>query len=116
MMTGMNRQTGARLEGIDHLKQSVWDILTTPIGTRVMMREYGSELPNVIDKPVNGETIIEVFAAAADAIDRWEPRFKLRQLAIDEASAAGNVGLILKGIWYPDWPQIEGGRKVEVTL
>lgn len=116
MMTGMNRATGARLEGIDHLKQSVWDILTTPIGTRVMMREYGSEVPNVIDKPINAETIIDVFAAAADAIDRWEPRFKLRQLGIPEATAAGNVGLILKGFWYPDWPKREGGREVEVIL
>ena len=116
MMTGMNRSTGARLDGIDHLKQSVWDILTTPIGTRVMRRDYGSEVPNVIDKPINAEIIVDVFAAAADAIDKWEPRFKLKQLAIPEARADGRVGLELKGIWYPDWPRREGGREVEVLL
>ncbi len=39
-MRGMNANTGKELEGIEHLKQSIIDILTTPIGSRVMRRDY----------------------------------------------------------------------------
>lgn len=39
--SGMSRHTGAALDGADHLAQSVADILGTPIGSRVMRRDYG---------------------------------------------------------------------------
>src|SRR3546814_12586651 len=43
-MIGVDRATGQRLDGNDHLAQSIGDILSTPIGTRVMRRDYGSML------------------------------------------------------------------------
>ena len=41
-MNGINATTGAALSGMDHLRQSIRDILTTRVGTRVMRRAYGS--------------------------------------------------------------------------
>lgn len=41
---GMNRETGKALTGIEHIQQSIRDILVTPIGSRVMRRKYGSAL------------------------------------------------------------------------
>ena len=35
----MNRATGRRTTAADHLRQSVADIITTPIGSRVMRRD-----------------------------------------------------------------------------
>lgn len=64
----MNAQTGKPLEGIEHLKQSVRDILTTPIGSRVMRRDYGSRLFELIDNPTNPETVAEIIAASAEAL------------------------------------------------
>ncbi len=52
-MRGMSNKTGKELEGIEHLKQSIIDILTTPIGSRIMRREYGSRLFELIDRPIN---------------------------------------------------------------
>ena len=52
-MLGINAQTGQPLAGIDHLRQSIRDILTTRIGTRVMCRDYGSRLPTLIDNPIS---------------------------------------------------------------
>lgn len=43
-MNGVNSRTGKRLSGVAHLRQSVRDILTTPVGSRVLIRDYGSEL------------------------------------------------------------------------
>jgi uncharacterized protein len=96
-LTGLSRST-ARIIDLDaHLSQSIADILTTPIGTRVMRRDYGSDLPFLIDAPMNGETMIDLFAATADAIDRWEPRFILRRVQVEEANAGGQLNLTLTG-------------------
>ena len=53
MAIGMNRETGKSIDGVDHLRQSVTDILTTRIGQRVMLRKYGSNLPELVDLPTN---------------------------------------------------------------
>ena len=52
-MLGMNAHTGQSLSGLDHLRQSIADILSTPLNTRVMRRDYGSRLPELIDQPIN---------------------------------------------------------------
>ncbi|HCF6085938.1 TPA: phage baseplate protein, partial [Pseudomonas aeruginosa] len=38
-MIGLDRRTGQPLSGVAHLKQSIEDILTTPLGTRRMRPE-----------------------------------------------------------------------------
>lgn len=76
----MNRTTGAAITGIEHLRQSVADILTTAIGTRVMRREYGSLVPELVDHPDNPSTQVRLFSAIASALMRWEPRLRLTQL------------------------------------
>jgi len=43
-MNGIHAVTGRSLAGLGHLNQSIRDILTTPIGSRVMRRQYGSRL------------------------------------------------------------------------
>ncbi len=46
---GMNSHTGLSISEADHIRQSVRDILLTPVGSRVMRREYGSLLSALID-------------------------------------------------------------------
>jgi len=86
-MTGMNRQTGRHIDTKGHLAQSVHDILTTPKGSLVMLRDYGSDLPEAIDRPLNGETLIDAYQAIAEALDLWEPRIGLARVAVVEARA-----------------------------
>ena len=85
-MPGTNAQTGKELTGLAHLRQSVRDILTTPIGTRVMRREYGSRLMELVDAPLTPATLTEIYAAAAEALARWEPRLRVDRI---KASVAG---------------------------
>lgn len=49
-MNGMDRRTGRLIEGDAHLAQSVADILTTPVGSRLQRRTYGSLLPELLDQ------------------------------------------------------------------
>lgn len=90
-MIGLSRQTGVSIDGEAHLAQSIVDILSTPKGTRVMRRDYGSDLPLLIDQPINGETIIDLYQATAEALDRWEPRIRLTRVEIEEVMAGGVV-------------------------
>lgn len=100
-MDGINAQDGKQLGGIAHLRQSIRDILTTPIGSRVMRRDYGSPLFELIDAPTNRATLAAIYAATAEAIARWEPRFKLTQVRAVSA-APGRVELDLTGEYLPN--------------
>ena len=55
--TGMNPDGTGNLNDMEHLKQSVRDILTTPLASRVMRREYGSLVPDLIDEPMNNTAL-----------------------------------------------------------
>ncbi|MXO64860.1 GPW/gp25 family protein [Altericroceibacterium endophyticum] len=96
--TGMNRQTGKALSGADHLAQSVGDILTTPIGTRIMRRDYGSMLMDLLDQPLNSATRLLLITASDTALRKWEPRLKARRFRFDfEGAASGQVGVQIEG-------------------
>ena len=86
---------------MDHLRQSIRDILTTPIGSRVMRRDYGSKIYRLIDAPMNRSTLLAIYAATADAIHKWEPRLRLSKMRIVSA-APGAIELDLTGEYLPD--------------
>jgi len=67
-MRGTDAKTGKPLSGVAHLRQSIRDILTTPLGSRVMRRNYGSRLFDLVDNPLNDQTLVEIFAATAEAL------------------------------------------------
>jgi phage baseplate assembly protein W len=96
-MIGMDRHSGRQLSGEAHLAQSIHDILTTPKGTRVMQRGYGSDLPNIIDQPLNGETMIDAYMATAEALDLWEPRIDLARIELVGAGAGFAEFLLTDG-------------------
>lgn len=100
-MDGTSALTGKSLGGIDHLRQSIRDILTTPIGSRVMRREYGSRVIRLIDAPVNRLTLMEIYAATAEALAKWEPRLRLEQVQAVSAEP-GRLELVVYGEYLPD--------------
>lgn len=99
-MNGIDANTGKRLAGIDHLRQSIRDILTTPIGTRVMRRDYGSRLYQLVDAPLTRTTILDLYAATAEALATWEPRIDVQTVNASEVEA-GRVVISLTGIYRP---------------
>ena len=100
-MQGVDARTGGPVAGAAHLRQSIRDILTTPIGSRVMRRTYGSELFELVDAPQNAATLARIVAASADAIDRWEPRYRARRIAV-AAAGEGHVSIDLDGEYLPE--------------
>lgn len=99
--TGINRWDGQVLRDFDHVRQSIGVILTTPIGSRVMRREFGSELFDLIDRPMTPRVILAVYAAAVLAIARWEPRYAVTGCKLLAADAGGNLSLEFNGTYFP---------------
>lgn len=104
-MNGIDATSGKSLTGINHLKQSINDILTTPIGSRVMRRTYGCRAFHLIDAPMNRSTLLDFYSAIAEALDTWEPRFKLTKIEVNSAEA-GKIALDLTGNYLPDGREI----------
>ncbi|HGS4463214.1 TPA: GPW/gp25 family protein [Vibrio metschnikovii] len=104
-MRGMDANTGRALSGVDHLKQSVRDILTTPIGSRVMRRDYGSRLFDLIDNPGNPETVADIVAESAQALRKWEKRIEVSRVLVTSAKP-GSVTLTIEGKYKPNGQQI----------
>lgn len=93
----MNRQTGGAIGERDHISQAITDILTTRIGTRVMRREYGSLLPELVDHPFNDVTRLRVYAATVMAVMRWETRISLSRVQFVGANMQGQASIDLEG-------------------
>jgi len=90
-LTGMNRLTGAPLSGDEHLAQSCEDIVSTPLGTRTMRRDYGCILADLVDRPTNRATALLASMGIALALARWEPRIVVRQVTIAGELASGQA-------------------------
>lgn len=81
-MNGTDIRTGKRIAGADHLRQSIFDILTTAVGTRVLRRDYGSLLPSLLDNPQDEATRMRIVRETAGALARHEPRLQLLRVAV----------------------------------
>ncbi|ECD4823549.1 baseplate assembly protein [Salmonella enterica subsp. enterica serovar Braenderup] len=80
---GMNRNTGIGISDSEHISQSMRDILLTPVGSRVMRREYGSLLSALIDMPQNPALRLQIMVACYSAIQKWEPRIRLISISFE---------------------------------
>ena len=82
--TDMSRNSGRPVaDKLAGIRQSLHDIFTTPIGSRIQRREYGSYLFALIDAPMNPANRLRLAAALVDAATRWEPRVTLVSAIIE---------------------------------
>jgi len=63
-----------------------------------MLHEYGSRLSELIDTPMNELLDVELHASVAEALERWEPRFRLTSVWIGNRTPEGRITLDIEGI------------------
>lgn len=88
---GMSRSGGTAIDGLDHIRQSIADILTTPIGSRVERRAYGSLLSDLIDQPAEAANMMRMVSVIVIALMRWEPRIKVSRCSIELGEKPGQM-------------------------
>lgn len=106
--TGIDGRTGRPLSGWAHVRQSIRIILTTALLSRVMRRDFGSELFDLVDAKMVQRRVLALYAATAIALRRWEPRFRLTRcwLVTDDGRVVregptGKISIVLHGVYYP---------------
>ncbi|WFZ84298.1 GPW/gp25 family protein [Citrobacter freundii] len=106
---GMNRNTGQSISDTEHISQSMRDILLTPVGSRVMRREYGSLMSALIDMPQNPALRLQIMVACYSAIQKWEPRIRLTAISF-ETGDAGEMYVDITGM------RTDTGASVSTTV
>lgn len=78
-----------------------------------MRRDYGSNLFNKIDRPINGELIAEIYLDIVESLFIWEPRFELDQVAV-QAVVNGKITIDLEGSFLSNGEKITL-ENIEIT-
>lgn len=64
------------------IENSIKDILQTPLGSRVMLPEYGSRLYELIDKKIDDEFRANLSWYVIEAVEKWEKRIKIDEVKL----------------------------------
>lgn len=78
--TGIDARTGKVLAGWDHVLQSVQTIYGTRIGSRVMRRQFGGGVAELLGRRATQQVISLYRLLVVLALERWEPRVKVRSI------------------------------------
>jgi len=100
-MAGMDRNTGRWIAGWPHTLQSIADVLSTPLETRVLRRMYGADDETLQDRPINPDVITTAIMAVAVPVARWEPRVEMVHVSIARAGVHGLLELAMRVTWFP---------------
>lgn len=105
-MASLNPETGRGVSGLEEVQQSIRTILQTWKGTRVMRRDFGSDVPRYIDSPLTESTVLAIYAATVDAISRNEPRFLPTSVRVEADHDTGKFDLYVTGL-YNELTEVE---------
>ncbi len=81
----------ALVSGTDEIEQSIWIILSTPVGQRVMRPTFGSQLHSMVFAPANAETFGLAEMYVQEALAFWEPRIQVLDVTARRDPERDNV-------------------------
>ena len=82
------------LGGAEKVRQSIWLILSTSPGERVMLPEYGCGIHDLLFEANTATLRASVQAHVREALIRWEPRIDLLDVRVDPGGEINNQLLI----------------------
>lgn len=96
-LVDIDPDTGEYIQGWPRIRKSIVTILTTRLRTRIMRRWWGSKFRDMLDKPINKQTLSEGILAIVEAVNLYEPEFKITSVTLDHAAADGSLEMTLTG-------------------
>ncbi|GGA02208.1 GPW/gp25 family protein [Okeania sp. KiyG1] len=78
----------------DAVRQSIWMILGTAKGERVMRPDFGCEIHDKVFSPNSSGTVGQIVSDVRDALIEWEPRIDVLDVDTIPDSSQPNVILI----------------------
>lgn len=103
-MAGIDRRTGRVIDNLASAYQGLEVILTTRLSSRVMRREFGGGVIELLGRLMVPSLFMAWQQLVATSIDLWEPRFAIRQLTPTgsvEEIRTGSAGLHIEADYRP---------------
>lgn len=85
------------------IEESIKDILVTPLGSRVMLPEYGSKIFELIDRKMDDGFMADLTIFVVEAIEKWETRVRITQVLAKKISN-GKLSITLV---FENYPTVE---------
>lgn len=82
------------LTGPEKVRQSIWLILSTARGERVMLPDYGCGIHDLLFEANTASLRVSVQAQVREALIRWEPRIDVLDVRVDPGGEVSNQLLI----------------------
>lgn len=70
------------------IEESIKDILLTPLGSRVMLPDYGSRLFTLIDRRIDDDFRSDLAYFVIEAVEKWEKRVKIKRVKLNSLNNA----------------------------
>jgi phage baseplate assembly protein W len=99
-----DRNQLAMVDGDMAVRQSIYLIVMTVPGERVLRPEFGCRIHELIFDPLNSQTFITAKRYVEEAIRRWEPRIDVEELTIDSGDVDRGEMLIYIKYKHKDRP------------
>jgi len=71
------------VEGVNDVHESLWILLSTEPGERIMNPHYGCRLKSLVFETINSNTIVKIQRTVEQAILYFEPRIIVNRVNID---------------------------------
>lgn len=97
-MAGVDRHTGKVIDNFQSALQGVEVVFTTRLGDRVMRREFGAGLVDLIGRLISVHLMMSFQQLIVTAIDLWEPRFRVRNILFEGSTDEIRLGIAKFGI------------------
>lgn len=93
---------------LEAVKNSIQNILGTPIGSRPFQRDYGSMLHYFIHQPMDRITEEQIRVSIIQALEKWEPRITIDARRTTVSKMPNVNGYVIEVYFSVNIPKISG--------
>ena len=92
-MAGIDWRTGRVIDNVRSAMQGIEVTFSTRLGDRVMRREFGAGLIELIGRLISEELLAAFQQLIVTSIDLWEPRFSVRRVLFEGSAEQIRTGV-----------------------
>lgn len=90
-----DQNTGRAIGELEHIRQSIRDIITTPLGSRVMRPDYGCSLLDYVDGKIGPTNELRISQAVHSALEKWERRVRVLRTEVADFTVDGHFSIFV---------------------
>jgi phage baseplate assembly protein W len=81
--------------GPDRIQDAIWIILSTAVGERVMLEDFGAGVTDYVFQPNSDVVRAQLAAAVQSALAQWEPRITQVNVSVQQGTQPSQVLIVV---------------------